>query len=169
MTDRHAGPGPCPASALPLRIVPARPEHVETLARTLRAEDKAEIEALGFSVREGLFQSCRTSLWVRTALLGDEVACVWGVGSASLLSGEGGPWMISAPPLARIRKRFLLESRREVASMRALFPTLSGLVDARYGGAVRWMRWLGFEMAETVMVNGVPFYRYQLKENRDGA
>lgn len=144
-------------------IVPATAAHIHEMAPRVRAADRAEIAALGYGVEEGLLASLRTSLWARVALCRGRPICIWGLGAGSLLGGVGGPWMISTPLIERFPRQFLRESRVQVAEMLGQFPILRGVVDARYAGALRWMRWLGFEMSDPIRINGVPFHNFELR------
>ena len=64
----------------------------------------------------------------------------------SLIGTTGVPWLLGSDPVTAYRRAFLVESRRMVARWLTLFEVLQNVVDARYGAALRWMRWLGFEI-----------------------
>ncbi len=144
-------------------IVPATHDMLVAMAPRLRANDRREVEALGHTAESGLLSSFQSSLWTRVALVKGRPVCAWGLGVISILGGVGGPWMLSTPLIERIPKIFLRESRRQVAEMRELCPHLTGVVDARYRGAVRWMMWMGFQMSPPFLINGVPFHVFEMR------
>ena len=66
----------------------------------------------------------------------------------SPVSSHGVPWLLTGPACERHKRRFMLESRRQVARMLETVSPLINYVHADYGRAVRWLGWLGFDIAE---------------------
>ena len=152
-----------------VRIIPAQDHHLRELARRLRPADRAEITALGYpKALEAIYASAEMSEWVKAAVVdtpkGERVLAVWGLGVYADLPEVGGPWLLSTRSLERHKKEFLRRSRPEIAAMHARFPILRGLVDSRYGGAVRWIGWMGFHYGPPVDINGVAFLPFERKE-----
>jgi hypothetical protein len=145
-----------------LRIVEATEAHLVELAERLRPLDRREVLALGFDdPLVGIKDSAARSVWVKAAVdQGGQVAAVWGVGASPDDPTRGYPWLLSTPTLARHRRAFLRGSPGEIGAMKAQFSALSGFVDARYVGAVRWIGWLGFSFEPYGEVNGAPFLLY---------
>jgi hypothetical protein len=145
-----------------LQIVEATEAHLVELAERLRPLDRREVQALGFAEPlDGIKESAARSVWVKAALdEGGQVAAVWGVGRSPDDPAQGYPWLLSTPTLARHRRVFLRASPGEIAAMKAQYRRLSGVVDARYVGAVRWIGWLGFSFEPFGEVNGAPFLRF---------
>jgi hypothetical protein len=141
-----------------IEIVPATLAHAERLV--LRPADAAEVAALGLTPCEGLRRSLARALWAETYLIEGEVAAMVGLGLSSLAGGHGVPWLLTGPACERHRKRFLLESRRQVARMLATASPLINYVHAGHLSAVRWLAWLGFTLDAPVMINGRPFRRF---------
>ena len=69
-----------------------------------------------------------------------------GVGPLSLLGGEGCPWLLGSDLVARHALAFARRNRAMVASWLRTYPVLRNHVDARNFQAIRWLRWLGFEV-----------------------
>jgi hypothetical protein len=129
-----------------LRIVEATEAHLVELAQRLRPLDRREVLALGFDdPLVGIKDSAARSVWVKASP--DDPT-------------RGYPWLLSTPTLARHRRAFLRGSPGEIGAMKAQFSALSGFVDARYVGAVRWIGWLGFSFEPYGEVNGAPFLLY---------
>ncbi len=142
-------------------VVPASDAHLLDLAENLRPFDRREVQALGFATPlDGIRASAAASLWVKAALNeAGRVVAVWGLGECS--PGVGGPWMLSTRAIIHHRRDLLRLSRAELEGMRAAFPRLSCLIDDRYGGAKRWVRWLGFLDQGTVFFGPVPFLCFE--------
>jgi hypothetical protein len=138
-------------------IRPATQQDVADVAVRLRSGDRAELAALGLTPLQGVQMSFDNSLWARVGIWQGQVACIWGLGSISLLSGLGGAWMLSTPVVNGSRKQFLRASRQQVGQMRQIFPRLCCQVDQRYGQAVRWLGWLGFVPRQVGQINGISF------------
>lgn len=146
------------------RIEEARPEHVRLLAPVMRADDVAELDAMGVSARRGLWRSWRVALIRRAAFVDDEIACIWGVGG-SPLGQTGCPWLLTGPAVERASLAFVREARHEVASMLRLFPVLANYVPARYRRAVGFLALLGFTLADPVPMGprGELFHPFEMR------
>lgn len=144
-----------------IEIVPATREHGRRLH--LRVGDALEIAALGASKEQALDASLSRSLWAETYLVDGEPAAILGLGLSSLLGGHGVPWVLTGPACERHRKRFLVESRRQVARMLSQASPLINHVHADYSRAVRWLAWLGFSLDAPRPINGAPFRRFEMR------
>lgn len=129
------------------QIVETEPHHVAELVRTMRQADQEEQRGLGMTPPDMLAFSLRSSLWIRTALVGGDVAAIWGLGGG-VMDPRGIPWLLTAAPIERLPVTFLKVSRRIVAEMLDHKPHLSNFVAADYNAAVRYLKILGFRMEE---------------------
>lgn len=129
------------------QILDCQPCHIRALSRSMRAEDRAEIEILGAMPRRELWRSFRTSLVARAALVDGEIAAAWGV-CGPLFAPVGVAWLLTAPPVERVPLACVRVGRQETREMLAFFPTIANRVHAPYERAVRFMRLLGFDVGE---------------------
>jgi GNAT superfamily N-acetyltransferase len=147
-------------------LCPATDAHAVELARTMRAVDVAEVEAMcGKSPLEGLRLSLKSSSHAVTALdANGRVICMFGVCSMGFLSNEGCPWLLGSDLIATHWRQFLRRSRKYLAAMLELYPELANSVDARAVQSVRWLQWLGFtvDRPEPVGVDGAPLRRFRM-------
>jgi len=149
-----------------IRILPATLAHAAALAPRLRPADEAEVRALGERPYEALRTSIARGLWAEAYLVDDEVAAIVGLGLSSFAGGHGVPWLLTSPLVDRHRKTFLRCSRATLARMLAETPLLVNWVHAENLQAIRWLRWLGFDVsAEPVALppHGAPFHRFQIE------
>jgi hypothetical protein len=128
-----------------IATVPATLAHAEAI--DLRDGDRREIEALGLSPREGLTRSLARSVWTDAYIADGEVAALVGVALQPMAGGIAMPWLLTGRPVDRHAKAFLRLTRARVQTMRAEHGTLVAFVHADYRPAVRWLAWLGFELA----------------------
>lgn len=150
------------------RIVPATPEHARELGQTMRAGDVDEIWASGhFTPEEGLLASIKGTISPYAALADGRVICMFGTGQVSMLSDEGFPWCLTARELPNHTRAFLRVSRRYIAHTRPKYRRLLNFVDARNTIAVRWLKWLGFEVhpAEPFGIDQIPFHKFVMESD----
>lgn len=138
-----------------VEIVPATLAHAAAIE--LREGDAMEVAAMGATKDEAFRTSLARSLWAETYLVGGVPAAMVGLGLSALVGGHGVPWLLTSPICEHHKKRFLVESRRQVARMLAEVTPLRNVVHADYGRAVRWLRWLGFTLEAPVEINGALF------------
>jgi len=136
------------------------------LAERLRPADRDEViatlgpVAIGPAIERCLARSQKAwAGWFK-----GEVVALFGVTAQSLLDGEGSPWMLGTPFFDRHPGALLVQGRRYVAEMRALFPRLVNYVDVRNRRSVRWLARMGFTIGEAVPYGaaGLPFYRFEM-------
>ena len=137
-----------------LSIVTPTPAHVEELALTMRAADRLEVEALGFaSPREALEASLEVSAMSGAALIGGEIAALFGVAEApgsSFLTPTGVAWLLTGAVVDRHPLTFWRASKMVVRELAHCFPRLINDVDARYLSALSYLRRLGFRVLPPV-------------------
>lgn len=133
-----------------VRLVPATPELAAAFVPLLREEDAAEAVALGLEPYEALRSSVANAEESYVLTFDGELACIFGISmpSRTVLAG-GGPvlaWLLTTHAVTRHKKTFLRVSRAIVTDFLLRYEALVNVIDARYVGALRWARWLGFEV-----------------------
>lgn len=126
-----------------ITVVPATMNHARAIE--LRDGDAREVAALGSTKEEAIARGLSRALWAETYLVDGEVAAIVGVSFETLL-GDRTIWMLTGTPVDRCRKDFLRITRAKVRELLARHRTLTCDVHADYAGAIRWLRWLGFEI-----------------------
>lgn len=147
--------------AADLTIERAGDEHILALAPNLRDEDLAEVLAFGIGPVSALSAQVERSIaaWAVVAADG-EVMAIWGLMAASLLGESGFVWCLTGRGVPGRAKTLLPLSREIVAAMHLRYRRLECLVDAGYRGALRWLDWLGFDVAcEGDVVGGRTFLK----------
>lgn len=148
-----------------VEIVPATIEHARAIV--LRPGDARELAALGQTTAEAFAFSTARPIWAETYLIDGEVAAMVGLSvHLSLLGDRGEPWLLTGLPVDRHPKLFLRETRAGVARMREQFPVLANWVHAEYHQAIRWLRWLGFDIGppRPLPPHGELFSRFAIGE-----
>ena len=90
---------------------------------------------------------------------------MFGIGRMTLLSQVGAPWLLGTEEIAKHGMHFLRASKRYIESQRKRYSLLLNYVDARHIIAIRWVRFLGFELlpAEPIGVDRMPFHQFRME------
>jgi len=145
-------------------IVIATPDHIVDIAKKVRPEDRAELWAATLAkpddaMRHGLDYSDKAY----TGLLDGVAVCMWGVAPVCLLNGLGAPWMVGTSDLDQHALKFLRVCREPLLELFQGYDKLENYVDARNTKAIRWLKFMGFNVEETEMPYGalkLPFHRF---------
>jgi phosphoserine phosphatase len=135
---------------------------VRALCATLRAEDRAEIEAVGLVPRHALIALWRASIAPRVAIVDGEVAAAWG-DTAQLLSDTGSLWAFTAAPVARLPLAFLRETRKEVRMMLGSRQVLRAHVACSYQCAIRFFSLAGFSVGDPQLIAGAVYRELRIE------
>lgn len=129
----------------------------------MRPGDVAEIHAQGRTPMEALTESLDRSTHAWTALDGDRPIVMWGVTVEDILAPSAVVWCLTGTGVDSHKRAFLRGSRAFVEYLRANYYYAWNIVDSRYEGAIRWVKWLGFSVCGEVMIGDVPFYLVALR------
>jgi hypothetical protein len=131
---------------------------IPAIVADARAADVAELAALGVTPQQTMEVGMRVSDWTATGLIDDVPVCMFGVAAGNVLAGIGVPWMVSTNAAARHEKTFLRRCRPVVDAMQDSYPTLANVASDENVVVKRWLRWLGFDFADsTSLIGGVAF------------
>lgn len=122
------------------------------LAARLRPGDLAECQATGLSPEEVILRSVRGSFCAWAAWDGDRPLAAWGAQAPMLFGGVAYPWLLTGPEVVNHKRLFLRLNRSFVVRLTQTHPRLEVFVLASYDTAVRWLRWLGFSIGETIPI-----------------
>ena len=148
-------------------VVPATLAHALELGKNMRETDRQEVwAAANYTPKEAALLSLEASGYLAmTGLADGQVVCMFGVGSAAIISTTGIPWLLTTDGVERHARAFLRRNRAVVAAMRDRYPLLRNYVDERNTVAVKWLKWLGFDIMPSVPfgVEGLPFHPFEMR------
>ena len=134
-------------------------EDMSYLSKSLRYEDKREVEALGHTPEKALALGFGNSSICRSII--DKRGTPVGVYGVVPLSDKIGQiWMLGSQGLVKIKTAFLKQSRSEVEGMNIMYPHLCNFIDSRNEIHLKWIRWCGFKIIGEKMINNVKFYEF---------
>jgi hypothetical protein len=147
-------------------IRPVRDGDCDYVAAHMRQADRDEITASGVpDPLTALVFSVATSTLVWCATVDKRPACVFGVGTVSILGGIGSPWLLGTDDISRNPGAFIKHSRLYIRGMLDAYPHLTNHVDARNTRAVRWLRRAGFTVGEPEPHGpfALPFHPFEMR------
>jgi len=101
-----------------------------------------------------------------TALLDGEIICIFGVATTSVIGRVGAPWLIGSDLVAKVPRRFLVESKERVQKMKDGYSLLKNYVDVENSVSIKWLKWLGFTIDEEIRTHGLakkPFRKFTME------
>jgi hypothetical protein len=139
--------------------------HADELAPNLREGDMLEGKALGLEPLTALRESLANSEVSWAFLLDGEVAALFGVLPVPHSPGCGWVWMLSGRACDKHKRAFLRAGREVVPALLEHYSILCNAIDARYTGALRWARWMGFTVRDAVPLgpHGLPFHPFMIR------
>lgn len=142
-------------------------DDVAQLAANLREADRQELLA---SHGSDLLAAVRHAVDISThnwaMHVGGELALIGGAAPVSMLGGIGSPWMLGAEHLDKVPGALTRMGVQYRDICLAAYPHLVNYVDARNVRSIRWLRRIGFTVADAPIpygVHGMPFYKFELR------
>lgn len=130
-------------------VIPATQAHVAQMLPHVRQDDRNEVMAAGGMPIETVLPGCvAESEMAWSGMVDEQVACIFGVTGASILSETGYPWLIGTDLIEQHAKAFLRRNKQMVRTMLERYPRLENYVDVRNATSIQWLKWLGFSMQE---------------------
>lgn len=147
-------------------IRPATRADAVLLASQLREADKAELRACGHDdgeMQAVVEDSVSISITCFAAFVGDDLACIFGVTAASLMSREGACWMLGTDTLDRHPVKLMKRTSSHLDDMLRMYPRIHNLTDVRNTKTIRWLKRLGFTFFDPIPhpVTGLLFYPFE--------
>ena len=145
-------------------IVKAKLEHVDFVAKNIRAEDAAEVKAVSYlSPGEALEMSFFVSDPCHTILYKDEPVGCFGV--APMGEGKGSPWLLATDRIKDMPMYFIRSSKQYIENMLKEYKFLENWVALDNTISIKWLKWVGFKIEEPEVygLNGELFCRFWLR------
>lgn len=143
-------------------VYAATPELIGAVIANARQADRVEMALMDARPLLDVVRDMADQCKAYVAVVDGEPACVYGVIRRRVLSGVGMPWMVASRAVEKpnVRRVFLRHGEDELRRIAANYTSLWGAVHAENRVAVRWLRWMGFEMVEDCEISGAPFHKF---------
>lgn len=147
-----------------IRLVIARPVHVNWIANRMREIDARECLAFGKTPKQALRSALAQSSRAWTALVDERPEAMFGVVEESLLSLRGLPWFLGTDEVYRHGRELLMYGPGMIRRLSDSRMTLRNLVSSDNRRAIRLLEKWGFEVAEEEQEHGGVMFRQFVKE-----
>lgn len=148
-----------------INIVPSVKEHGHYILKTLRPEDRKEIEDAGNTPERAISLTLRCAIYSKTALVDGNPAAIWGI-AGNVLSDTGVPFLLTGTEVYKVSP--LVFSRiylRELSEMQKYFPRLENYVDSTYTGAVKMLKIAGFSLDEPFNAGSGSYQKFHMERS----
>jgi hypothetical protein len=139
-----------------IEIVPARPFHVGTIARRMRAIDKLESLTSGHTPKQALRLGLRASSIVLTALVDGRPEAMFGACPISAVEGRARVWMLMTDEAERQHRALLRLGWRYTQALHEHYAILENYVHADNARSIRWLLRLGYAVGSVDVIGGQP-------------
>lgn len=149
-----------------VQLLPATEEHLQLILPNVRQADIDELYAVSLlTTEEAIRVGLRTSTMAWSGFANGELVTMFGVSPASMIGGNGTPWLVSTPLVEKYQKTFLRGSRHALQAMLSFYPHLENYVDERNHAAKAWLHWLGFKLEDPAPYGalGMNFHRFHME------
>lgn len=144
------------------KIIPTQKEDALLVLNNISPEISFELKSLSknsiLSLIEGnIKQSDESwSVWKDDVLI-----CIFGIGSGSLLTSTGYPWLISTKEIKKYKKEFLIGTKVVINYWLNIYTSLENYIPNNFPSALRWLRWAGFTIYPTQPIGptSIPLHR----------
>lgn len=140
---------------------------IKDLAAGLREQDRAELDACGFSDHlEAIETSVRASAWSFAVRVDGGLAAIMGVSAhGTLMAPVGVPWMLGTDLVPKHRRTLATLAPEYIRRMLRDFPVLTNIVHARNTVSVHWLRRVGFTVheAQPLAPHGELFHVFEMR------
>jgi hypothetical protein len=144
-----------------LTIEDATPEDAQRLAAALRDDDAAELRAAGLTVQQAL-----TGVRCQALRYDGELVALFGCQPFPGKPDAGVPWMLCTQVLPRVPRRAMaMLSDQVLSGWQATHAELSNLVHRRNEQALRFVRWLGFNVHPQPCGPGAEFFLFDWRRS----
>ena len=146
-------------------IVTATREHAFNMAPRMCAVEVLEIlDSDGLVPEMALLRELDRSVSAWSWVIGDEVACMFGIVAPNMLDDQAYPWFLTTPLVETHARQFARSCKALLPELLARHPRLVGMVDARHDLSVRWLQWLGARLEDPRPwgVAGAPFHKFEI-------
>lgn len=132
-----------------VEFVDTRREHVVALVEIMRERERLAFAEAKLDPVETIFDEVLKSVICKAALADGQCAAIWGAKLPGVLGTHAYIWVVCSEMIEQYPVTFLRHSRKAIAELRQTVPHLHGLVLAEFEDSIKWLRWLGFTVAES--------------------
>lgn len=139
-----------------IEVVPARPIHVNTLAKRMRRIDVLECHIMGHSPKEALRTGLLGSTIAWTVMIDGRPEAMMGATPVSFVEGRGRPWLLMTDIAERKAITLVRLGRIYTDAMHRHYPLLENWIHADNDRTIRYLTRLGYAIGSVDVIRGHP-------------
>lgn len=139
-----------------IEVVPAKPHHIATIARRMRAIDKLECKVMGHTPKGALRGGLMGSTIAWTVLIDGRPEAMMGAAPISLIAGLGRPWLLMTDRAGAHAVTLVRLGRIYTEAMHRHYSLLENWVHADNVKTIRWLSRLGYAVGPVDVIRGQP-------------
>lgn len=139
-----------------IEVVPAKPRHVNTIAKRMRHIDVMECAMMGHGPKDALRTGLLGSTIAWTALVDGKPEAMFGATPINFLEGKGRPWLLMTDVGAKQRKALLRLGWIYTLAIHRQYPMLENWIHADNTRTIRWLSRLGYAVGAVDVIRGTP-------------
>ena len=146
------------------KVRPALLSDAVYIADRMRSADVDELSLYDISPKDALVLGLNASLQPLSVICDGMPCAMFGV-APTATDGIGSVWLLGTPDLFTIKVPFLRQSEMWLNHCSKPFSGVGNWVDSRNHLHIRWLRWLGFDAGESILVKNTQVTYYFRKTN----
>ena len=139
-----------------MEVIPARPQHIATIARRIREIDAIECMAMGHTVKEALRTGLLGSTIAWTIVIDGRPEAMLGATPISFVEGRGRPWLLMTDVAARKHTALLRLGWIYTQALHRHYPLLENWIHADNARTIRYLTRLGYAIGAVDVIRGHP-------------
>jgi hypothetical protein len=148
-----------------IEVVPAKPSHVNRLAKNMRSIDVLECHIMGHTPKQALRNGLLGSTVAWTVMIDGQPEAMMGATPVSFIEGRGRPWLLMSEIAAKKAVALVRLSRVYTEAMHRHYPILQNWIHADNEKTIRWLARLGYAVGSVDVIRGHPMRPFvRLKE-----
>lgn len=125
-----------------ITVLPTERAHVFEIAQRMRIEEG--VETVGLDKARIVADAVIKADYAFTAFVGNEIACMWGIHTQTILSDIAYMWLVTTPLVEKHQFVFARKSQIYLQGLKQHYRVIEGHVGAQFPRSIRWLKWLGF-------------------------
>lgn len=139
-----------------IEVVPAKPQHIATIARRMREIDKLECRTMGHEPKNALRLGLLGSTIAWTVMINGRAEAMMGAAPISVVGGLGRPWLLMTDVAGKQAVTLVRLGRVYTMAMHRHYATLENWVHADNIKTIRWLSRLGYAVGPVDVIRGQP-------------
>lgn len=139
------------------QFLPVSPDHIALMMEKIRGVDLGAFERAGINPHQTITDALSSSTDTCTAMLDDELACIWGIIPIHIIPAVGFLWMMTTPKIEDQTFVFLRHSQLAIDALMKKYDRLETLVDTSMERSIKYIEWLKFKPLATNFHNQKSF------------